>query len=356
MRSRIRSGCNVALHNRAVIGWSVMTLVVGVVIVACPGTVLAQDGEWHKTTHVYKTVGDTRIEADIYRAADKTLRPVVVWIHGGALVNGTRTAVPGNLIDLCRMEGYALASLDYRLAPEVKLPAIAEDIDDAVTWLRKQGPTLLHVNPDRCVITGESAGGYLALLAATRLKPPPRGLIAYWGFADIRDIDSPAYVESQRKSPPLAQKEDAYQAVGARVLTGTAWNTATQKGRSQFIVYVLQNGLWAKEVAGFEGNDRRQRELYSPVRTATRNFPPTLLIHGTADRIVLHAESAKMAAQLARLRVPHELISVSGADHGLRGGDRRQADAAHTRAAAFIRQRLSEPAKSTDGREGRSQG
>ena len=42
--------------------------------------------------------------------------------------------------DLCRSEGYALVSLDYRLAPEVKLPGIIDDVNDAFRWLRTQGP------------------------------------------------------------------------------------------------------------------------------------------------------------------------------------------------------------------------
>src|SRR2546421_613846 len=90
-------------------------------------TAAAAEPAFSKTTHVYKTVGDVQIAADVYRAEDKVARPVVVWIHGGALINGSRNSVPKPLMDLCRSEGYVLVSLDYRLAPEVKLPAIIED-------------------------------------------------------------------------------------------------------------------------------------------------------------------------------------------------------------------------------------
>ena len=62
---------------------------------------------------------------------------------------GSRAGVPRNLLDLCRREGFALVSFDYRLAPEVKLPAIVDDVEDALRWLRGKGPELLHIDPDR---------------------------------------------------------------------------------------------------------------------------------------------------------------------------------------------------------------
>jgi acetyl esterase/lipase len=57
------------------------------------------------------------------------VQPTVIWLHGGARILGSRTVVPRQLVDLCRREGFALVSLDYRLAPEVKLQAIVEDVE-----------------------------------------------------------------------------------------------------------------------------------------------------------------------------------------------------------------------------------
>src|SRR5205809_1068129 len=100
----------------------------------------AADGPaFEKKTFVYKTVGDVKIEADVYRANDDKVRSVLVWIHGGALVMGSRNGVPKDLLDLCKSKGYCLVSIDYRLAPEVKLPAIIDDVKDAFRWLREQG-------------------------------------------------------------------------------------------------------------------------------------------------------------------------------------------------------------------------
>src|SRR5438105_15950472 len=98
--------------------------------------VVAQDAVMlKKTTYTYKIIGDTKIEADVYRSANPKARPVLVWIHGGALIVGHRDSVPKQLLDLAKQEDYALVSIDYRLGPEAKLPAIADDVRDAIAWI-----------------------------------------------------------------------------------------------------------------------------------------------------------------------------------------------------------------------------
>src|SRR5438093_403548 len=87
-------------------------------------------------TYTYKTVGELPIQADVYRAEDRVLRPVVLWIHGGALIMGHRGGIADRVKHMILGAGYALVSIDYRLAPETKLPAIIEDLEDGVTWVR----------------------------------------------------------------------------------------------------------------------------------------------------------------------------------------------------------------------------
>src|SRR5262249_38077410 len=110
------------------------------VVFLSAGPAVADEPKYEKKSYTQQTRGETKIEADVYRPDGDKPRPVVVWIHGGALIMGSRDGVPKNLMELCRTQGYILVSLDYRLAPEVKLPAIAEDIEDAFRWLREQGP------------------------------------------------------------------------------------------------------------------------------------------------------------------------------------------------------------------------
>src|SRR6185437_10674657 len=141
-----------------------------------------------------------------------------------ALIVGSRNSVPRPLRDLCRAEGYALVSLDYRLAPEVKLPAIIEDVQDAFRWLREEGPKRLHIDPDRVVVSGGSAGGYLTLMTGFVVKPRPRALVAYWGYGDVDGDWYTKPSEHYRKQVPLVAKEEAYRAVRGSVLTGTEGN------------------------------------------------------------------------------------------------------------------------------------
>ncbi len=319
--------------NAAKLSW-------GCLLVLALGSARADDAPFSKKTHVYKTVDGVKIHADVYRAEDKQSRPVVVWIHGGALINGSRNSVPKQILDLCKTEGYALVSLDYRLAPEVKLPAIIEDVQDAFKWVHKQGGEL-HLDTERIVVTGGSAGGYLTLMTGICVTPRPRALVAYWGYGDV---DGDWYVkpsEHYRKAVKLIDKEDALKGVGGKVLSGTEGNTDESRGRGRYYHYLRQNGLWTKEVTGFDPvKDRAKLDPYCPVRNVSAEYPPTLLIHGTEDTDVPYELSAAMDQELTRHKVAHELVTVRGAGHGLSGGDRKLIDEANNKALAFIRQHL----------------
>jgi acetyl esterase/lipase len=305
------------------------------------GQARADDAAISKKTYTYKTVGAVNIQADVYRAADAKVRPVVVWIHGGALIMGSRTGVPRQLLDLCRADGFVLVSIDYRLAPEVKLPAIIDDLKDAFRWLREQGPKLFFADPDKVVVTGGSAGGYLTLMTGICVQPRPRALVAYWGYGDV---DGDWYTKPSkyyREQTPLVSKEDAVQAVGHGVLTNTDGSDPRLKGRGSYYLYLRQNGLWTKEVTGFDpASERSKLDPYCPVRNVTTSYLPVMLIHGTKDTDVPYELSAAMDAELTRQKVPHELVTVAGAGHGLAGGDKKLVAEVNERALAFIRRHL----------------
>jgi acetyl esterase/lipase len=296
-----------------------------------------------KKTYTYKTVDGVEVQADVYRTDDARVRPVLAQFHGGALIMGGRAGVPRNLLDLCTKEGFALVSFDYRLAPEVKLPAIVEDVEDALRWLRQKGPELAHVDPDRLVVTGGSAGGYLTLLTGFRVRPRPKALVAYWGYGDV---DGDWYAKPSafyRSSVPLVDKAEAMRGVGGKVLTGTSGDVGRARGR--YYLYLRQNGLWTKEVSGFEPRrDRDKLTPYCPVRNVSSEFPPTLLLHGTEDTDVPYDQSVAMDRELARHGVVHELVTVTGAGHGLAGGDKEKSAQAHEKALAFIRRYLQKDA------------
>jgi len=301
----------------------------------CVSTATAADAPV-KTTHTYKTVGEIKIQADVYRPDDATTRPVVVWIHGGALITGNKAGVPKNLLDLCRDEGYALVSIDYRLAPETRLPETVADLRDAFEWVRKHGPKRFGMDPDRIAAAGGSAGGYLTLMAGFHVKPRPRVLASFWGYGDIT---TPWYSEPDAfyRKQPLVSREEALASVGTTPLTGPP----PQSRRGQFYLYCRQQGLWPVEVSGHD--PRREPKWfddYCPIRNVSREYPPTILVHGTDDTDVPYSESRNMAARLKKAGVEHELITVEGGGHGLGDSPPQVVEDANARAVAFIRARL----------------
>ena len=88
-------------------------------------------------TFTYKTAG-CEIRADVYGVSEGAAKPALLWIHGGALILGNRKGsvrpFHAGLLD----QGYVIVSIDYRLAPETKLPAIIEDVQDAWKWMHER--------------------------------------------------------------------------------------------------------------------------------------------------------------------------------------------------------------------------
>src|SRR5262249_51949611 len=122
---------------------------------------------------------------------------------------------------------------------------------------------------------------------------------------------------------------------------GGVWTGSGGGTRGRYYLYLRQNGLWTKEVTGFDPQtEARKIDPYCPVRNLTPDYPPTQLIHGTEDTDVPYELSAAMAKELARLKVAHELITVRGAGHGLAGGDQEAGEDANERALVFIRKHL----------------
>ena len=138
-------------------------------------------------TRTYKTVETLPLQADVYGAetpADVP-KPAIGWIHGGALIMGNRAGIVPGQLDRYVDAGFVVVSIDYRLAPETKLPAIAEDVEDAFRWLRSSGVDEFGIDPDRIGVVGHSAGGYLTLLAGHRVDPAPSALVSFYGYGNI---------------------------------------------------------------------------------------------------------------------------------------------------------------------------
>ncbi len=285
----------------------------GAIAAVLPRSVFAQSAA--AETYTYKTVDGCEIKADVFHAAPGARKPAVMWIHGGALIMGSRKPPDARLLAELGKRGFVVASIDYRLAPETKLPGIIEDVQDAWRWLRREGSQRFGIDPERMATAGGSAGGYLTLMTGFCLEPRPRALVSYFGYGDIT---GPWYSQPDEfyRRQPLVPKEEAYQSVGSAVLA----ELPPANQRRRFYLYCRQNGLWPKEVSGHDPQaEPKWFDAYCPIRNVTAKYPPTFLIHGTDDTDVPYAESKNMDATLAEVGVKHELITVAGAGHGLSG-------------------------------------
>ena len=299
---------------------------------------MAQETDIQSQTFVYKRVQDLKIKLDVHRQNDELKRKVAVWIHGGALINGGRQSVSKRIKKDILDAGYALVSIDYRLAPETKLPQIIEDLEDAIRWIRKEGPNKFNADTSRIAVLGSSAGGYLTLTSGFRLQPPPDALVSFWGYGDLigpwyskpsihprhnRQSLSPSAVKKMKAGPPIA-------------------NASDRKGNGgAFYQHCRQLGTWPKEVADFDPHQEAEKFFpYMPIKNVTPLFPPTLLIHGTDDTDVPHHQSSLMAAQFKIHGIHHQFISIPKGEHGLSGASRSSIEEAYASVIPFIKKHL----------------
>ncbi|MEH6993883.1 alpha/beta hydrolase [Neobacillus drentensis] len=261
-----------------------------------------------KKTVIYKEDVNFSIKADFYGTYQENA-PVVIYIHGGGLIWGTREEISEEMIKLYTDNGLSLFSIDYRLAPATKLPEILKDIEDAIHWIQVEGPKEFSIDPKKIAVAGSSAGGFLALSTGTfTLKP--RAIVSLYGYGDLIGgwAASPSKFYCQKDT---VSKELAYKLITDRIVT-----EATVEERFLFYVYARQNGVWIEEITGV--NPLHNKEAlypFCPNRNVTKEFPPTLLLHGTKDTDVPYEQSVFMRAALIKHSVEARLITIPNGEH-----------------------------------------
>ncbi len=216
------------------------------------------------------------LELDYYAPQDTNgPAPLVIVIHGGSWQSGDSTQLPA-LNTYLADRGYAVAALNYRLAPEAPFPAAAEDVRAALAYLSANAAEL-GLDPTRIVLLGRSAGAQLALLVAyTAADPAIRGAVSFYGPTDM------AWGYANPTNPRVLDSRSVLEAY----LSGTPTSASD--------TYVAA----------------------SPIAFVGAHTPPTLLIHGPRDELVRYAQSERLAAQLLAARRPHFLLRLPWATHG----------------------------------------
>ena len=283
-----------------------------------------------------RSIDGLSVKADVYRPPGRGPHPVVLYLHSGALIWGSRRSITPAQVERYTAAGYAVVSADYRLAPETKLAAIVDDVAAALAWLEGSEAAGLGLDAARTAVAGSSAGGYLALLTGT-MPARPRAIVSLYGYGNIGGEWYAKPSQHYLTTMPHVSRSDALATVG------TAPLTTGDRSRFRFYLYCRQQGTWVQEVCGLGPGPVADAAIdqYCPARVADRAFPPTLLIHGDADTDVPVQQSQHMSSTLAGLGVPHRLRVVPGAGHVF---DRDMALAASQRAydeiIAFLDQHL----------------
>jgi acetyl esterase/lipase len=263
-------------------------------------------------THVYRRVDVGELLADVYSPAPaEDSSTVVLWLHGGALIFGSRKDIPDTYVSRLLAKGCTVVSVDYRLAPEAKLPDIFDDIEHAYAWIQEQLPALHRVDPRSIVVMGQSAGGYLSLLAGLRLEPRPSAVVALYGYGNIGDA---WYTRPSRhyRGLPLVTREEALASVG-----GTFLGAPEGRDRFTFYLYCRQTARWPIEVAGVDPDENEEGlKAWSPIHHVDGSWPPSLLLHGIQDTDVPFEQSRQMAEALGRWSPKHRFVAISGEGHG----------------------------------------
>ncbi|MGE5672318.1 MAG: alpha/beta hydrolase fold domain-containing protein [Mycobacterium leprae] len=199
--------------------------------------------------------------------------PMVLVIHGGAWHSGNRKQLPA-LNRYLAARGYLVAAIDYRLSPGATFPAALNDVLSAVAYLKEHGAAL-GGDPTRIVTLGRSAGAQLAVLAAYVMQDPAiRGAIAFYGPFDL------------------------------------VWAYSAPGG-------VLDSPQILRDFLGGSPTDvPEQYQNASPVSCVKTNSPPTLLIHGDADRLVGTEHAIRLAAKLREAGRPHLVVRTPLGTHG----------------------------------------
>jgi acetyl esterase/lipase len=240
---------------------------------------------------VYKRVDSMELRLDLYspRKISAPL-PVIIWIHGGSWYRGRKERCPAvRMVD----EGYAVASIDYRLTEVAPFPAQIEDCKAAVRWLRANA-SKYNLDPNRIGVCGFSAGGHLAALLGTS-----GGVRELEGGGDNLNVSSRVQAVLVVSGP-----------VDFVRLYHDALTTPTETTPK---VLAAIKALMGGSIEEHEAT----AIAASPLNYISRDDPPFLIIHGEQDATVPVIQCHLLADALKRAGVETTLDIASGRGHGV---------------------------------------
>ncbi|MFN7171532.1 MAG: alpha/beta fold hydrolase [Fimbriimonadaceae bacterium] len=231
-----------------------------------------------RTSGVYACHHGVELGFDLFHPESGETPPLVVCLHGGGWISGDRTMMTDVCVDLAQ-EGFAAAAIDYRLAPLFTFPAAIDDVEAFIHFARSNAETL-NFDARRVASFGNSAGGYLALMAGIRSESP---------LTELRPMEKADLIVDICGITDISNPQVDHLPI--------SWSFI-----EQFIG------------APFPGNENRYIDA-SPIHHVSAEDPPMMLIHGTDDDIVPISQTYDLAAKLDEYKVPHEVMVLEGEGH-----------------------------------------
>lgn len=216
--------------------------------------------------------------------------PVILYLHSGAWISGDRTGGPA-IRQASR--GYAVASIDYRLAPRHIWPSQVEDAKAAVRWLRANAERF-NLDPARVGVFGTSAGGHIGAVLGTSGDVPTleglelgnvqyssrvKAVVDFYGPTDLLRLD-------EQKLPCIPLSGNASY-MPPSLLMGCPIQLCQEKTRTA-----------------------------NPMTYVTPDDPPFLIMHGLLDCLVPFQQSVLLHEALEAKGVSSTLVLLPRGEHG----------------------------------------
>jgi len=235
----------------------------------------------------YVTDEHPRQKLDLYLPMNAKNPPLIILIHGGAFKSGSKE---GENAARFLAQGYAVASLNYRLSGDAIFPAQIEDCKAAVRWLRVNAGKYGY-DPDRFGAWGSSAGGHLVAMLGTT------GATKKFDVGENLGVSSQVQAVSDNYGPTDFLQMDAHRPPGGQV------HNRPDSPESELIGGNLQDN---KDKVGNA----------NPIVYVTKDCPPFLIIHGDKDPLVPHYQSELLVDALKKAGVPVTFYTVKDGGHG----------------------------------------
>jgi acetyl esterase/lipase len=242
----------------------------------------------HFSEFPYVTIPHERQKLDLYLPGSELQTPLIIWIHGGAFMGGSKE---DEGIPLENLEhGFAIASINYRLSQHAIFPAQVQDCKAAVRWLRAHSLEY-NLDADRFIAWGPSAGGHLASFLGTTggyskfdvgenlvFSSAVQGVVDYFGPTDFLQMD----------------------------------DHRTSDG----MIHNIPDSPESRLVGGWIQEHPEAVRQANPISYVSARCPPFLIVHGDCDPLVPYHQSVLLASALKKEGVPVTFFTVHGGGHG----------------------------------------